>query len=77
MKELIAKFWIWYAARPCDAFIGSGHNYVDLNDGRWFDKFENTGEYVDGKPIQRKYEQKIQKCTKCGDKNYITLRSHF
>jgi|688.fasta_scaffold2200442_2 hypothetical protein len=77
MKKLIAKFWAWHAARPCDAIIGPGHNYVDLNDGRWFDKFENTGEYVDGKPIQRKYEEKIQKCTKCGGKNYITLRSHY
>jgi hypothetical protein len=76
MKELIAKLKLWYNNRPCEAFIGPAHKYVDLNDGRWFDRFENTGKYIDGKPIQIKYEEKIQKCTRCGHKNYIQTRAY-
>ena len=75
--KLLAKFWAWHAARPCEAIIGPGHKYVDLHNGRKFEEFKPTGEFINGEPITTKNYVTINKCTRCGDINRVAYRAIF
>lgn len=74
---LIKRFWEWHAARPCDKIIGPGHKFVDLHDGRKFESFEPTGQYINGEPITKKYYVTINKCTRCGEIQRDSYRAIF
>jgi hypothetical protein len=75
--NLFKKFWEWHSKRPCDKVIGPGHNFVDLHDGRKFEEFQPTGEYINGEPITKKYYVKISKCTRCGETNRERFRAIY
>lgn len=60
--KLINKLRLWYENEFHGTFIGSSCKYKHTDGG---DFFENTGEFIDGKPIQRKYMVNIATCIKC------------
>ena len=74
---LLKRFWDWHSKRPCDKFIGPGHNFVDLHDGRKFEEFVPTGEYINEEPITKKYYVQINKCTRCGEIEREKFRAIF
>ena len=70
-------FKTWYNNRPCEAFFGAGHDYVELNNGRWVEEYRNTGQFIDGKPIQEKFSVLSRKCTKCDDIDKIKFKEKY
>ena len=61
--KIIDKIKVWFENRPHGGFFSPSCKYKHTDGGTFF---SNTGKFIDGKPIQEKYEINIATCTKCG-----------